>query len=96
MNLTELTAAIDAKTAKIGIVGLGYVGLPLVRAFVEAGYTTIGFDVDCDCGFEGAPGRLLFEVFANEPEFIVMYDGYAKSSRHLLLVHNLYYAYVKS
>ena len=46
MNLTELTAAIDAKTAKIGIVGLGYVGLPLVRAFVETGYTTIGFDVD--------------------------------------------------
>ncbi|MFP6586587.1 MAG: nucleotide sugar dehydrogenase, partial [Pirellulaceae bacterium] len=46
MNLSELTAAIDAKTAKIGIVGLGYVGLPLVRAFIEAGYTTIGFDVD--------------------------------------------------
>jgi UDP-N-acetyl-D-glucosamine dehydrogenase len=46
MNLAELTTAIDAKTAKIGIVGLGYVGLPLVRAFVETGYTTIGFDVD--------------------------------------------------
>ena len=48
MNFTELTTAIDAKTAKIGIVGLGYVGLPLVRAFVETGYTTIGFDVDSE------------------------------------------------
>lgn len=37
---------IDNKSAKIGIIGLGYVGLPLVRAFVRAGYRTIGFDVD--------------------------------------------------
>jgi UDP-N-acetyl-D-glucosamine dehydrogenase len=30
----------------VGIIGLGYVGLPLVRAFVEAGFSTLGFDVD--------------------------------------------------
>lgn len=30
----------------IGVVGLGYVGLPLVRAFVRAGCSVIGFDVD--------------------------------------------------
>jgi len=29
-----------------GVVGLGYVGLPLVREFVRAGYKTIGFDID--------------------------------------------------
>ncbi|MEE8451806.1 MAG: nucleotide sugar dehydrogenase, partial [Thermoguttaceae bacterium] len=29
-----------------GITGLGYVGLPLVRAFVAAGFRTMGFDVD--------------------------------------------------
>jgi UDP-N-acetyl-D-glucosamine dehydrogenase len=34
------------KSATIGVVGLGYVGLPLVRAFIEAGFDTIGFDVD--------------------------------------------------
>ena len=33
-------------TARIGIVGLGYVGLPLMLAYCEAGYTVIGFDVD--------------------------------------------------
>lgn len=42
----SLMAAIAAKTATIGIVGLGYVGLPLARAFMEAGFSTIGFDVD--------------------------------------------------
>jgi UDP-N-acetyl-D-glucosamine dehydrogenase len=42
----ELEKAIADKTACIGIVGLGYVGLPLVSAFVNAGFRTIGFDVD--------------------------------------------------
>ncbi len=53
MSTTELseTAAalrqkIDRRTALVGIIGLGYVGLPLVRAFEAAGFRTLGFDVD--------------------------------------------------
>ena len=42
----SLAAAIADKTATIGIVGLGYVGLPLVRAFIDAGFQSYGFDVD--------------------------------------------------
>ena len=42
----SLRNAIGAKTAKVAIVGLGYVGLPLVRVFVDAGFSTMGFDVD--------------------------------------------------
>ena len=38
--------AIRLKTAKVGVMGLGYVGLPLIRAFMTAGYRTLGFDVD--------------------------------------------------
>jgi len=38
--------AILNKQAKIGVIGLGYVGLPLIHAFVKSGFTTIGFDVD--------------------------------------------------
>ena len=33
------------KTAVVGIVGLGYVGLPLATEFAKSGYKTIGFDV---------------------------------------------------
>ncbi len=33
-------------SAVVGIVGLGYVGLPLARAFCDAGYAVLGFDVD--------------------------------------------------
>ena len=41
-----LLAKIEQKQAKIGIIGLGYVGLPLARAFARAGYSVLGFDVD--------------------------------------------------
>ena len=37
---------ISNKTAVIGIIGLGYVGLPLMLAYTAKGYKTIGFDVD--------------------------------------------------
>lgn len=42
----DLKAKISARTATIGVVGLGYVGLPLLHAFIEAGFSTIGYDVD--------------------------------------------------
>ena len=41
-----LEKAIADKSARIGVIGLGYVGLPLIRAFVAAGFRTLGFDVD--------------------------------------------------
>jgi UDP-N-acetyl-D-glucosamine dehydrogenase len=43
---SKLLAAIEAKTARVGIIGLGYVGLPLARAFADAGYAVLGFDTD--------------------------------------------------
>lgn len=42
----ELAARIDARTARVGVIGLGYVGLPLALAFAERGFPVIGFDVD--------------------------------------------------
>ncbi len=42
----ELLRKIDDKTAIIGVIGLGYVGLPLLNCFVEKGFQSIGFDID--------------------------------------------------
>ena len=42
----QLADRIASKEAVVGVVGLGYVGLPLIQAFVGAGYKTLGFDVD--------------------------------------------------
>ncbi len=44
--MTSLQTKIADKSALVGIVGLGYVGLPLARAFIDAGYRVLGFDVD--------------------------------------------------
>jgi len=41
-----LVGKIRRKDAVIGVVGLGYVGLPLVREFSRAGVRVVGFDVD--------------------------------------------------
>ena len=35
----------ESRTALIGVVGLGYVGLPLAIEMAEAGYAVLGFDV---------------------------------------------------
>jgi UDP-N-acetyl-D-glucosamine dehydrogenase len=40
-----LQEKISAKSARVGIIGLGYVGLPLAVAFAEAGLKVLGFDV---------------------------------------------------
>lgn len=37
---------IRARTSTVGIIGLGYVGLPLAQAFARAGFPTLGFDID--------------------------------------------------
>src|SRR4051794_38181360 len=43
--MKELLSKIESKTAVIGVVGLGYVGLPLAVEKAKAGYQVIGFDV---------------------------------------------------
>ena len=42
----ELLARLENRSAVIGIVGLGYVGLPLMLRFTDAGYRVLGFDID--------------------------------------------------
>lgn len=43
---TELIKKLSNQTACIGIIGLGYVGLPLALAYCNAGFRVIGFDID--------------------------------------------------
>ena len=42
----RLAEFIQNKKAVVGVIGLGYVGLPLIRAFTAAGFRCMGFDVD--------------------------------------------------
>ncbi|MEE2613110.1 MAG: nucleotide sugar dehydrogenase, partial [Acidobacteriota bacterium] len=44
----DLIDRLRARTARLGVIGLGYVGLPLAVEFAKAGFATVGFDVDED------------------------------------------------
>ena len=44
-HLESLTEKIASRTARVGIVGLGYVGLPLAVEFAKAGFSVTGIDV---------------------------------------------------
>jgi len=44
----NLLKKIQEKTATIGIIGMGYVGLPLTINFLKAGFKVIGFDSDAN------------------------------------------------
>ncbi len=45
-HVSELEEKLKSKKAKIGIVGLGYVGLPLAVEFAMKGFSTVGIDLD--------------------------------------------------
>jgi UDP-N-acetyl-D-glucosamine dehydrogenase len=47
-RLDDLNAKIESRTARIGVVGLGYVGLPLALEFAKAGFRVTGFDLDAE------------------------------------------------
>src|SRR5262249_29599398 len=42
----EISALIRDKRARVAVIGLGYVGLPLVTEFARAGLKAVGFEVD--------------------------------------------------
>src|SRR5690242_12184159 len=43
---SSLMQLIESSSAVVGVIGLGYVGLPLLHAFHAAGFRVLGFDVD--------------------------------------------------
>src|SRR5512132_1330237 len=45
-NRAVLVSRIEDRSARVGVIGLGYVGLPLALLFEESGFCVTGFDVD--------------------------------------------------
>jgi UDP-N-acetyl-D-glucosamine dehydrogenase len=45
-NKQQLLGKISARTARVGVIGLGYVGLPLLVEFAQGGFNSTGFEVD--------------------------------------------------
>ncbi|HWA03733.1 MAG TPA: nucleotide sugar dehydrogenase [Rhizomicrobium sp.] len=54
------------KTVRVGVIGLGYVGLPLIHVFWQAGLNTVGFDVDPAKIQRLAQGETYIKHFASD------------------------------
>src|SRR5579863_1456630 len=46
-TIAEFLSRIESRTAHVGIVGMGYVGLPLALLYSGEGFPVTGFDIDC-------------------------------------------------
>src|SRR5579862_5438833 len=58
---------LESRTAKIGVIGLGYVGLPLSLLLSEAGFKVTGFDIDAKKVMDLEAGRsYIFRIPATE------------------------------
>ena len=47
-HANALLESIRSRRARVGVIGLGYVGLPLAVEFARAGFATTGFDLDAE------------------------------------------------
>jgi UDP-N-acetyl-D-glucosamine dehydrogenase len=77
----SLLAAIEGRTALVGIIGLGYVGLPLARAFADAGYRVLGFDTDPAKVEKLAQGRSYIGHIADESIASMVAGGFEATDR---------------
>jgi UDP-N-acetyl-D-glucosamine dehydrogenase len=48
LDVDALVGRFRDRTATVGVIGLGYVGLPLLRTAAERGFASLGFDIDRD------------------------------------------------
>ncbi|MBF0435974.1 MAG: nucleotide sugar dehydrogenase [Magnetococcales bacterium] len=71
----ELLEKIKIKQAVIGVIGLGYVGLPLALRFLEEGFTVAGFDIDPKKIDKLRHGERYIEHLPAEPFQQAMIEG---------------------
>ncbi|MFC5085708.1 nucleotide sugar dehydrogenase [Microvirga arabica] len=88
MHKDTLLKRLNDKTAVVGIVGLGYVGLPLSLRYSEVGYKVIGFDIDQDKVDALNKGQTYIEHIPNERIAKAIKSGFEPSS-DLSLSRNL-------
>jgi len=62
----DLINKLNDKTAVIGVVGLGYVGIPLSLRFAEVGYKVIGFDIDPEKAEKITTGKTYIKHIPDE------------------------------
>jgi UDP-N-acetyl-D-glucosamine dehydrogenase len=76
----ELLNKLNNKDAVIGIVGLGYVGLPLMLRYIEVGYQVLGFDIDPEKVDALNAGRSYIEHIASDTISYATQNGFSATT----------------
>ena len=76
----ELLQKIESKQATLGVIGLGYVGLPLAVEFARAGFSVVGYDVDAHKVAELTAGRSYIPDVASAHLAEVVKNGKFKAT----------------
>jgi UDP-N-acetyl-D-glucosamine dehydrogenase len=85
----RLLERILAREAKVGVIGLGYVGLPLVRATVEAGFRVLGLDIDAEKVAQLNAGRSYIRHISSEMIAVVREGGRFEATDDFSLVREV-------
>jgi UDP-N-acetyl-D-glucosamine dehydrogenase len=80
---------IKNKQAKVGVIGLGYVGLPLVIEFCKAGFSVTGFDIDQKKIDMLSQGESYIQHIPNESTHLLTQDGKFHGSADFSIVKEL-------
>jgi UDP-N-acetyl-D-glucosamine dehydrogenase len=60
-RLTDLAERVESREARVGVIGLGYVGLPLALSFAREGFHVTGFELDAEKVRAVSEGRSYIE-----------------------------------
>lgn len=85
----KLLDKIQKRSAKVGVIGLGYVGLPLVIQFVKAGFETVGFDTDADKVKHLHEGKTYIKHIPSEEVTMLKNSEGFKATTDLLMLKNM-------
>ena len=85
----ELLRKIKARTLTMGVVGLGYVGLPLAVEKAKAGYKTIGFDVQREKVDQVNRGENYIGDVVNEDLLTIVESGLLRATSDFSFVEDV-------
>ena len=80
----RLIDKLQDRTAVVGVIGLGYVGLPLALRYAESGYRVLGFDIDPGKQEKIAAGQTYFQHIPSERIEAAVAGGFTASTDFLL------------
>lgn len=85
----DLISKIENRIAVVGVIGLGYVGLPLLIEFVRAGFKVIGFDIDAKKISDLNEGRSYIKHIPSERVQETADKGTLKATTDFSLLHEV-------